>query len=324
MTHSITITWAASAPPVSGYNIYRGTALGQESNTPLNTSLITATTYTDNTVFPGITYSYYVKSVLGIIESVGSLEVLSPSVPFEAVPPVYGMGASNSFLVLAASTVTVAGAGPTLISGDVGLSPGTSITGFPPALISGSFHVHDAYAASGITDLTTVYNQYKALTGGITIGGDIGNTTMVPGIYKVATSTGLGEGTLILDGGGNPNSVWVFQIGTTLITAASTNILLVGGAQAGNIFWIVGTSATLGATSNFAGTIIANASISVGASVYVDGRLGALTGAITFAGIATVQMFTANHTLVTPAVLPALAPPAPPAAPTGLIITNEV
>jgi len=325
MAHSIEISWIPSTSPVTGYNIYRGLTLGNESNIPLNNTPVTGTTYTDNTVFVGVSYSYLVKSVLGIVESLTGSEIESAPVPFSAVPPTFAMGASNAFSVLAASTITVAGAGPTTICGDLGLSPGTSITGFPPAIISGAYHINDDIAASGIIDANTVFNEYKAITSATTIGGDLGSITLTSGVYKVATSTGIGATeTLILDGGGNPDSVWVFQIGTTLITAANTHIILIGGAQAANVFWLVGSSATLGATSTFVGTIIAYSSISVGDSVNVNGRLIALTGAVTFGGIAYIQMFEkVSCNLVTPAQELPLLPPAPPAAPGEVTIILE-
>lgn len=325
MAHLIEISWVPSATPGVTYNIYRGLTLNNESNVALNVSPVTGTTYTDSTVFAGIAYSYLVKAVEGAVESLAGSQVESAPVPFTSGPTLLDLGASNAFSVLAATTITVAGAGPTLIGGDLGLSPGTSITGFPPAMIAGAFHITDSVAASAIADALTTYTAYKALASGTTIGGDLSSQVLAPGVYNVATSTGIGaDGTLILDGGGNPAAVWIFQVGTTLITAANTHMILINGAQAANVFWLVGTSATLGAGSTFVGTIIAHASISIGDSGSTNGRLIALTGAITFAGVYSTQMFERSSCPVAyPERRSALLPPAPPAAPGAVTVIAE-
>lgn len=314
--HYVELGWGASPSPISGYNIYRGVGDGPISLTPINTSIVTGLTYSDRTVFAGFQYHYQVKSVLGAIESESSVDLDVPIIPFDDVPVIFPMGAANSFGVLAATTITAATA-ETTIKADLGLYPGTSVTGFPPAMVLGSFHVTNTVAAKAMLNATTVKSQYMALPGGVTIGGDLGNSTIGPGLYKVATSTGVGSGILVLDGGGDSDAVWVFQVGTTLITAASTSIILAGGAQASNVYWMVGTSATLGAASSFSGNIIASASISVADDVAINGRIIALTGAITFAGKTKLQCFERSTCVLRiPDVLPELPPPARPAAPT--------
>src|ERR1700719_1473751 len=158
MAHEITVTWDASPQPVSGYNIYRGTTADNESNVPLNgSSLIVGTSFVDSTVFPGQVYFYEVTAVLNGVESPDSIEIRSAPFLFGPVPAVIELGTASSFGVLAGSAVT--NTGPTSVIGDVGVSPGTSITGFgSPASISGSFHAGDFVAQAAQAALTVAYN----------------------------------------------------------------------------------------------------------------------------------------------------------------------
>lgn len=283
MVNQITIQWNASPPPVSGYNVRRGTAPGNEGAIPLNAVPIVGTSYTDNTVYPGVSYSYEVTAVYNGVESAESLAIFTSPVPFAPSPislDGYLDGAA-SFGVLAATAVTNVPGTDTMVSGDVGVSPGTSITGFvAPASISGVFHVGDFVAAGAQGSVLSAFTQGNAMAG-TTIPADIGGLTYGPGVYNVATSLGI-TGALVLDGGGNTNAVWIFQVGSALTTAATnSNVVLIGGAQANNIFWLVGSSATLNTGTSFAGNILASASITVSADVSVNGRLMAMNGAVT-------------------------------------------
>lgn len=189
------------------------------------------------------------------------------------------LGTAGSFGVLSGSTIT--NTGPTVINGDVGLSPGTSVTGFPPGIVNGSEHITDAVAAQAEADAATAYNAASGQSSGvITISGDIGGQVLTPGLYKSTSSVGL-TGTVTLDGQGNPDSVFVFQIGSALTTASASRVALINGAQACNIFWQVGSSATLGTNSSFAGTILALSSITVTSGTTVSGRVLARNGAVT-------------------------------------------
>ncbi|MDQ1575429.1 MAG: hypothetical protein QOH55_579 [Microbacteriaceae bacterium] len=199
----------------------------------------------------------------------------APSRSDAAVP---GLGAAASYSVLGGSTVT--NTGPTVLNGDLGVSPGTAITGFPPGIAVGATHAGDAQAAQAKLDLLTAYNAAAALTPTATLAGDIGGQTFGPGVYHSASSLGI-TGTVTLDAHGDPNAVFTFQMGSTLITASASNVKLINGAQASNVFWQVGSSATLGTTTSFAGTIMALASITVTTGVTVDGRALALNGAVT-------------------------------------------
>ena len=203
-------------------------------------------------------------------------------------PPPAGaiaLGAACSFGILAGSTVTNVPGTATTVSGDVGVSPGTAITGFgTPASITGAFHSNDTTAQNAQLDLTTAYNNAAGTAGGAILAPDIGGQKLFPGVYKTTSaSPSLGiTGNLTLDGNGDPNAVWIFQIVST-VTTASTNsqIILQNGASSHNVFWQVGSSATLGKTTTFVGTIMAQASITINTGATLDGRALARTGAVT-------------------------------------------
>jgi len=197
-----------------------------------------------------------------------------------SVGPAAILGRAQDFGVLAASTIT--NTGGSVITGDLGLSPGTSVTGFPPGTVTGTQHITDAAAAAAQTDATVAFVALAALTPSTDLTGqNLGGLTLPPGNYHFTSSAQL-TGTLTLDAAGDPGATWVFQIGSTLTTASASAVALINGAVAANVFWQVGSSATLGTTTTFKGTIIAQASITAnnGASV-TDGRLLALTGAVT-------------------------------------------
>jgi len=188
------------------------------------------------------------------------------------------MGQAAAFAVLAGSTVT--NTGPTTVTGDLGLHPGTAVTGFPPGTVNGTTHVADAVAAQAQADLTTAYNDAAGRTSDATVSADLGGQSLAPGVYTSASSLGL-TGTLTLDGQGDPSAVFIFQAGSTLTTASASQVSLIGGAQACNVFWQIGSSATLGTNSVFRGTILALESITVTTGATVDGRTLARNAAVT-------------------------------------------
>jgi hypothetical protein len=181
------------------------------------------------------------------------------------------LGAADDFAVLAGSTVT--STGPTSVTGDLGVSPGTAVTGFPPGTIVGVEHAGDPTAAQGIADLTTAYNDAAGRTlCAITIAGNIGGQTLTPGLYKSTSSLAISAGDLTLDGQGDPDAVFIFQMASTLTTTSGRQVILSGSARSTNVFWQVGTSATLGTTSVFQGTIMADQSITLNTSATLNGR----------------------------------------------------
>jgi hypothetical protein len=191
------------------------------------------------------------------------------------------LGTAQSFAVLGGSTVT--NTGPSIISGNLGVSPGSAVTGFPPGIvINGTIHAADAVALQAQSDVTTAYNALAGMACNVDLTGqDLGGLTLTPGVYCFSSSAQL-TGELTLDAQGNPNALFVFQIGSTLTTASNSSVRLINGARACNVFWQVGSSATLGTATLFAGNILALASITLntGASI-VFGRALARTGAVT-------------------------------------------
>lgn len=189
------------------------------------------------------------------------------------------LGTAASFGVLGGSTVT--NTGFTVIEGDVGVSPGTAITGFPPGSITGEFHTNDAVAAQAQTDARDAYEDMKVLTADSTLtDSNLGGLILKPGVYFFATSADL-TGTLTLNGNGDPNTEFVFQIGSTFIAASNSAIIMIGGADPSQVYFQVGSSATLGTDSKIVGTIIAEDSVTLTTRAQLDGRAIALTGAVT-------------------------------------------
>ena len=210
------------------------------------------------------------------------LACLTCSLFLEAQTPV-PLGTSGNFAVLAGSTVT--NTGSTLVSGNVGVYAGTAVTGFPPGIvIGGAIHAADGVAGTAQNDLTTAYLDASGRSSNGAMPGDIGGLTFLPGVYTASSSLGI-TGTVTLNGNGNANAVFIFQIGTALTTAANNSVVnLINGAQAQNIFWEVGSSATLGTYTVFNGTILAQASITLNTGAVLNGRALARTGAVTLAG----------------------------------------
>lgn len=189
-----------------------------------------------------------------------------------------GLGSAGSYAVLAGSTVT--NTGPSTLNAAVGVSPGSAITGFPPGLLSGgTIHSADSAAAQAQAAVTTAYNDAAGRTTSATVTADLGGQTLVAGVY---TGGSLAiTGTLILDGKGDPNSVFVFQAASSLTTASSSKVSLINGASSCNVFWLVTSSATLGTNSTFVGTVLALASITATTGASISGHLFARNGAVT-------------------------------------------
>ena len=189
------------------------------------------------------------------------------------------LGTAQSFAVLGGSTVT--NTGPSVITGDLGVSPGAAITGFPPGTVTGTIHAADAVALQAQNDLTTQYNALAsaACTADLT-GQDLGGQTLIPGIYCFSSSAQL-TGTLTLNAQGNANAVFIFKTGSTLTTAAGSSVNLINGGNPCGVAWQVGSSATLGTTTSFVGNLIALTSITLNTGANIIGRALARNGAVT-------------------------------------------
>jgi hypothetical protein len=217
------------------------------------------------------------KSSFSVLMAAGMLLATGPfeSAWAQTAPP---MGTARSFGVLGASTVT--STGPTSVTGDLGVSPGTAITGFPPGTVSGTTHAADAVAAQAQADAATAYNFLAAETCGTNLTGqDLGGMTLAPGVYCFNTSAQL-TGTLNLNAGGDPNAIFVFQTGTTFVTSPNSAVIVAGGSPCG-VFFQVGSSATLSSGTQFAGNIFALASVTANTGASMTGGSYALNGAVT-------------------------------------------
>ncbi|HUQ63567.1 MAG TPA: ice-binding family protein [Acidimicrobiales bacterium] len=232
--------------------------------------------------------------LLAVTLTLGVGTFLTATVVGAAQAPV-GLGTAGAFAVLGGAGVT--NTGPTIVNGDLGTCPTPSVTNFPPGIVNGATHQADAVACGAQDDLTIAYNDAAGRAPTVTYAGptDLGGSTLTPGVYKSPSSFAI-TGTLTLDAQGDPNAVFIFQVGSTLITATNSKVLFTNGAQACNVFWQVGSSATLGVGSTFVGTILALTSIEVQTGAVVAGR---------------VLTRNASTTLDTNVIsLPACAPPA--------------
>jgi hypothetical protein len=208
----------------------------------------------------------------------GLLTTFAIVAPASAAEAPVGLGTAASFAVIGGTTVT--NTGPTVISGDVGLSPGSSVTGFPPGIVNdGVTHIANGEANQAQSDLVTAYDDAAGRAPTASASADLGGQTLVGGVY-VGPTLGI-TGTLTLDAQGDPDAVFIFQVGSTLITATSSSVSLIGGAQACNVYWQVGSSATLGTGSAFVGTVMALTSVTADTGATIQGRLLARNGAVT-------------------------------------------
>lgn len=213
-----------------------------------------------------------------LFASVIALLLCGPSLASAQTAPT--LGTAGSFAVLAGQTVT--NTGPTVVTGDVGVSPGSAIVGFPPGtVLLGTIHAANAVALQAQTDLTAAYNSLASE--GCTLdltGQDLGGLTLLAGVYCFSSSAQL-TGPLTLDAQGDPAAVFIFKTGSTLTTASGSSVALINGASVCNVFWQIGSSATLGTTSSFAGNILALTSITLTTGANVTGRTLARNGAVT-------------------------------------------
>ncbi|MHB8362607.1 MAG: ice-binding family protein [Patescibacteria group bacterium] len=229
----------------------------------------------------------FVSSLL-IVSFTSTVLLLSP-IQIHATGTAPSLGTAGSFSVLGSSTVT--NTGSSVLTGNLGVSPGTAITGFPPGIVNGKTYAAGSVPLQAQGDITAAYidlaGQSCSSTNNLT-GQDLGGKSLTPGVYCYSSSAQL-TGTLTLNGEGNTSSVFIFQMGSTLTTATNSSISLINGAQACNIFWQVGSSATLGTYTNFKGNILALTSITFDTGANSDGGAYARNGAVTLDGNTITQ-----------------------------------
>lgn len=221
------------------------------------------------------TFTNTVKATSGLISDLASVVVVAAGPGSSAI-----LGSASTFAVLGGSTVTNTG-GTTTIVGDVGLSPGSAVTGLPTGQpTGGSIHISDSPAVNAQSNLTTAYNDLAGRACGTNLTSlDLGGMTLAAGVYCFNSTAGL-TGAVTFDGGGDPNAIFVIQVATALTTASNSAVTLIGGAQAGNVYWQVGSSATLGTGCTFKGNIVALASVTLNTGASLVGRALARNGAV--------------------------------------------
>jgi len=241
------------------------------------------------------THNYSTGCVAIIILLCGASSALAQTAP--------SLGAADSFAVLGSSTVT--NTGSTVITGDLGVSPGSSITGFPPGLVTGgNTDAGGSSATNAQTSVTTAANALLAQACTTSFGPgnqDLGGLTLTPGVYCFASSASI-TGTVTLNGQGNASAVFIFRTGSTLVTASSSSVVLINSAQPCNVFWRVGSSATLGTTTSFVGNILAVASITLNTTARIVGRALAQNGAVTLDSNTVTRSTCASTTAVCPVI----------------------
>jgi hypothetical protein len=209
------------------------------------------------------------RLVFGICAAAGA------AVSWASAQTVVDLGAAARYAVLGGPSI--ANTGATVVNGDLGVSPGTSISGFAgyapggPGIVNGQIHGGDSNALQAASSLNTAYNDAAGQTPTVTGLATLANTTLGPGVYNAPATLGI-SGVVTLDGHGLANPVFIFQTGTTLGTADGSQILLTNGANAQDVFWQVGSSATLGADSSFAGNLLVDTTITFGSGVTMEGR----------------------------------------------------
>lgn len=227
------------------------------------------------------TYTAHIST--GVTDSAGNaLQVMKTwtfTTGVQRAQTTLDLGSAVSYAVIAGSTVT--NTGPTIINGDLGVSPGSAITGFPPGIVNGVIHANDSQAAQAKSDLLAAQIDAATRLGGQLLPTDVSGMTFTPGLYRNNTSLTLLTGAVTLDAQGDPNAVFIFQTGTTLNTSSGTFVILTNGAQAKNVYWSIGSSATLGTGSVFQGNILADVSITATTGATITGTLLTKNGAVT-------------------------------------------
>jgi hypothetical protein len=265
--NSTTFTVSQGATPIVGTVSYAGTTatFTPTANYPLNVVLTATITTGAQDVGGAPLLADYVWTF-----QTGAQVGLAP----------VQLGAASTYAILAFNTVTNVNNPGTVVTGDLGISPGSALIGFPPGQVVGATHLGDPTAAAAKASLLAAYNDAAGRLNPAVLPGDLSGLTFAPGLYKSSTSVMLSAGNFTLDAKGDSGAVFIFQIGSTLTTMPGTHMVLSGGAKATNIYWAVGTSATLGTTSIFKGTILAASAITASTGATVEGRLLAQAAAV--------------------------------------------
>ena len=238
-----------------------------------------------------------------------------------AITAPVNLGVAHTYAVLAHSTIT--NSGPTVVSGDLGLYPGTAVTGFSPTgaptgiVIDGTEQVTTHTAELAQTSLTTAYLNAQSAPSTNSVSTNLAGQTLVAGVYTAASTSMALTGALILNGQHDPDSVFIFQAGSTLVTGSGSAVELINGAQACNVFWQVGSSATLGTGSHFIGNVLAMTSVTVTTGATVTGRVLARTAAVTLTDDTITRpttCITATSTSPPPTTTTTTTAPVPPVA----------
>lgn len=270
---TIDLIWNASIGKyvVCSYNVYRGTVI------PVLIGNTTDTSFRDTGLLPRTVYVYTVEALScskNRSDSSASARDTTLGDSTIIIPPSDStiLQSAASFAIFAAAGIT--NTGNSVVNGDIGMTPGTSFVGFPPGTYTGTLHVNDSVATKAKLDWQTAYNDLAGRPCDV-VSPSL-NGTLSPQVYCFPSSAGLG--TLTLSGSG----LYVFQIGSTLTTATGSSVTLTNGATADKVFWVIGSSATLGTNTAFQGTIIAYSSITLNTGATItNGRVAALNGAVT-------------------------------------------
>jgi len=209
--------------------------------------------------------------------------ILALALPQVTAQTAIDLGSASSFAVVAGTSII--STGTTLINGDLGVSPGATVTETPAMTVSGARNINDSIASNAQLALTAAYNDAAGQTPTLSLGAayDLGGATWTPGVYN-STGTFAITGILTLNAQSNPNAVWIFQAGSTLTAAVSSQIQFINGGSANNVFWQVGSSATFNDSSQIVGNVLALTSITLTSGATVDGRLLARNGTVSLIG----------------------------------------
>ncbi len=270
---TIELNWNASTDNlvVCSYNVYRGQVLAGNTR---------YTSFIDTGLIPGMTYVYTVEA-LDCSRNASTRSTPPDTFVVPGLPPDNNaiLGCAADFAILAGTTIT--NTGGTEITGDIGLSPGSAVTGFPPGTYTGTLHINDAAANAAKLCLNTAYLYLQGRAPGATVAGNIGGQTLAPGTYTSSSTLAISSGDLTLDAGGDANAIFIFQIATALTVTSGRQVILAGNAQADNVYWQAGSAVTLGTTSIFIGNILALDAVTLETGATLDGRVFARNGAVT-------------------------------------------